>query len=290
MDIVLALAAALLFALGTVLQQRAGLGEPTAGSSAGLLVQMARRPVWLAGIACDALGFLAQFAALTVGRLAVVQPLLVFSVVFALPLGARLTGQRVRTIDVLAAAAVTAGLIAFLAIANPSGGRDTAPTGDWLIAVAALAAAVAPLLLASRSLSSTRRAAVIGAAAGLLFGLSAALTDVTGHRLGAGVLELLTSWPLYALIVVGYVSMTLSQLALQTGALAPAIATQMAFDLLASVVLAVTLLRESLHTSPAGAVATGLALVAALAGMAVLARTQEGAVASKPGSGTAVAG
>jgi drug/metabolite transporter (DMT)-like permease len=286
--IALAIAAALFFALGTVLQQKAGLDDPTEGSSAGLLVQMARRPVWLAGIAFDALGFLAQFAALSIGRLAVVQPLLIFSVVFALPLGARLTGQRVRRIDVAAAAVVTVGLIVFLLIADPSGGRDDAPVRDWLIAAAAMAVVVIPLLLGSRRLAAAPKAAVLGTATGLLFGLSAALTDVTGHRFDDGVLEIFTSWPLYALIVVGYVSMTLSQLSLQTGALAPAVATAMAFDPIVSVVLAVTLLQESLHESALGAVATVVALGAALGGMVVLARTQEGAVAAKPSSGSAV--
>ena len=56
---------------------------------------MARKPVWLAGIAADALGFVGQAVALTIGRLAVVQPLLATSMVFALPLGHRLTAQRV---------------------------------------------------------------------------------------------------------------------------------------------------------------------------------------------------
>ena len=74
MEILLALAAALLFALGTVLQQKAGLDEPVEGEASGLLLRMARRPVWLAGIAADALGFVAQAVALTIGRLAVVQP------------------------------------------------------------------------------------------------------------------------------------------------------------------------------------------------------------------------
>jgi drug/metabolite transporter (DMT)-like permease len=287
-DIVLALVAALFFALGTVLQQRAGLSEPTAGSSAGLLVQMARRPVWLVGISCDAIGFLAQFAALSVGRLAVVQPLIVFSVVFALPLGARLTGQRVRRIDIIAAIVVTIGLLAFLAIANPTGGRDDAPFGQWLIAGGACLIVVAPLVLASRRFGPAPKAALLGTATGVLFGLSAALTEVTGHRFDDGILEIFTGWPLYALIVVGYLSMTLSQLSLQTGALAPAVSTQMAFDPITSVVLAIVLLQERLHETPLGWVATLIALGAALAGMAVLARTQEGTVVAKPGSGTAV--
>ena len=121
MDIVLAIAAAVLFALGTVLLQKGGMAEPAGGSTSGLLLRMARRPIWLAGIAADAAGFALQAVALTIGRLAVVQPLLVSSVVFALPLGAKLTDQRVRRIDVVAALVVTIALVVFLTAADPSG-------------------------------------------------------------------------------------------------------------------------------------------------------------------------
>jgi threonine/homoserine efflux transporter RhtA len=55
----------------------------------------------------------------------------------------------------------------------------------------------------------------------------------------------------------------------------------MAFDPITSVVLGVTLLQESLHETAVGSVATIAALVAALAGMAILARTQSG-TATKP--------
>jgi len=274
-DVVLALVAALLFALGTVLQQRAGLEAPSEGASSGLLLRMAKRPVWLAGIAADGLGFLAQAAALGIGRLAVVQPLLVASVVFALPLGARLTGQRVRRADVGAAVLVVAALVAFLTIADPSGGRDDAPLGEWLIAGGACVLICVPLVLLGRGRGSApRRAAALGIATGILFALSAALTKVVVDDLDEGILEIFVSWHLYALLVVGYASMTLNQLALNTGALAPAVATSMAFDPIASVVLGVTLLEESLNTSPLEAVGTALALAAALVGMAILARSQ----------------
>ena len=83
--------------------------------------------------------------------------------------------------------------------------------------------------------------------------------------------------------------MTFNQMALTTGVLAPALATSMAFDPISSVVLGTTLLEESLHETPLGIVATVFSLAAALAGMAILARTSEGATASKPGSGTALA-
>lgn len=290
MDIVLALAAALFFAVGTVLQQKAGLEKPSEGSSAGLLVQMARRPVWLAGIAADALGFVCQAVALAIGRLAVVQPLLVSTVVFALPLGARFTGQKVKRIDIGAALLVVVALIGFLTIADPSGGRDDAPLGEWLVAGGACIAVCVPLAIMGRFGSAPRRAALLGTATGVLFALSAALTKVVADQFDDGVFEIFVHWHLYALIVVGYASMTFNQLALNTGALAPAVATSLAFDPITSVVLGVTLLQESLHTTPAQLVGTVIALAAALAGMAVLARSQsEAQSVQEPASAPATA-
>jgi drug/metabolite transporter (DMT)-like permease len=288
-DVALALIAALLFALGTVLQQKGGLDKPSEGASASLLIRMARRPAWLAGIASDILGFFAQAAALGLGRLAVVQPLLVSSVVFALPLGAKITGQRITRADVGAAVLVTAALAVFLIIADPSGGRDNAPFGEWLVAGAACGLVSTALVLLARTGSAPRRAALLGVATGVLFGLSAALTKAVVDELSSGVFEVFVNWHLYALAVVGYASMTLNQLALNAGALAPAVATSMAFDPITSVVLGVTLLDESLHATAAGNIATVAALAAALAGMAILARNQSQSTAGKPLSAPATA-
>jgi drug/metabolite transporter (DMT)-like permease len=281
-DIVLALVAAVLFAVGTVLLQKAGMDEPAGGSDSGLLLRMARRPVWLAGIAADGLGFVAQAAALSIGRLAVVQPLLISSVVFALPLGARFTGQRIRVADVAAAALVVGALVAFLVVADPSGGRDDAPFEEWLVAGAVVGGITAPLVLVGRRLAPAPKAALFGIATGLMFALSAALTKAAADRLGEGVLELLLDWRLYALLVIGYISMTLNQIALATGALAPAIATSMAFDPIGSVVLGTTLLQESLHETAAGVAAIAISLAAALAGMFILARGQAATRTSVP--------
>jgi drug/metabolite transporter (DMT)-like permease len=273
-EIVLALVSALLFALGSALQQKAGVAAPSEGASTRLLLRMARRPAWLAGIGSDGLGFVAQAAALGVGRLAVVQPLLVTSVVFALPLGARLTGLRVHRSDIAAAALVVLALVAFLVIARPSGGRSEAPPGDWLIALSACAAVCAPLALAARRGPAPRRATLLGAAAGILFALSAALTKAVVDQLHSGPLHLLAGWQLYALIAVGYVSMTLNQLALNTGALAATLATSTALDPITAVVLGLTLFHESPRSGAGQVLGTVLALAAALVGMVVLARAE----------------
>ena len=207
-----------------------GWTSPPAARDSGLLLRMVRRPVWLAGIAIDGLGFVAQAIALTIGRLAVVQPLLVSAVVFALPLGAKITGQRVRRIDIGAAVLVTGALIAFLLITNPSGGRDDAPIHAWLIAGGVFAAVCTPLVLFARHAPPARRAALLGSAAGILFGLTAALTKAVCDQFADGAIHIFAHWHLYALIVIGYIALTFSQLALSTGALAPAAATSMGFD------------------------------------------------------------
>ncbi len=290
MAIGLALGAALLFALGSVLQQKAGLDQPeeSEGSSSGLLLRMARHPVWLAGIAADALGFVGQAVALTIGRLAVVQPLLATSMIFALPLGNRLTNQRIRRSDVAAAILVTASLVAFLTIANPSGGRDDAPLGEWLVLGAITVGVCVPLFLLSLRARPAIKATLLGILTGILFGISAALTKSVGDEVSDNLFGVFADWHLYALIIIGYISMTTNQMALTAGVLAPALAASMAMDPITSVVIATTLLQESLHETTAGIIATLGALAATLIGMAILARTSEGQVASKPGSGTAL--
>ncbi|MGA2925062.1 MAG: DMT family transporter [Solirubrobacteraceae bacterium] len=243
-------------------------------TSSGLLLRMARHPVWLAGIASDIVGFIAQAAALRLGQLAVVQPLLVLSVVFALPLAARLSDHRVGRREAAAAALVVVALVGFLAIANPSGGRSEGSLSKWVLAGIACAAVCAPLSLLGRRGPAARRGALSGAAAGVLFAFSAALTKSVVDELHLGVVHVIASWEPYALAGVGYVSMTLNQLALNTRALAAAIASSTALDPIVSVTLGLTLFDEHLHASGLQAAGAFVALAAALLGVAVLARAE----------------
>jgi drug/metabolite transporter (DMT)-like permease len=242
---------------------------------AGFLLRLARRPRWLAGIAADALGFAAQAAALAVGRLVVVQPLLATTVVFSLPLGAKLGGRRVARRDMVAALAVTAGLAVFLVVADPTGGRDDAATAAWIVSFAAAAVLCAALAFAARGRPPARRAGLLGAAAGILFGLTAALTKATVERLDDGLLEVLADWHLYALLVVGYAATSLSQSSLQTGALAPSVATQLSLDPIASLLLGILAFDETVHEDTAGMIAALAAFAVMIAGIVRLAVAQQ---------------
>jgi len=276
MEVALALTAALLFALGTVLQaQVASQSSEEEAGSANFLVALARKPRWLAGIAAAALGFVAQAWAPGIGKLVVVQPLLATAVVFALPLGAKLGGRRISVREIVAALAVTAGLGAFLVVADPTGGVDNANAAEWIGSFAVCGGVSLALVVASRGRSPVHRAALMGTAAGILFALAAALTKATVDELDEGVLAVFENWHVYALVVVGWVSMTISQRSLQTGALAPAVATQMAFDPIVSVALGVLAFEESIHETSSTAVLALIAFAVMIAGLVVLALFQQ---------------
>jgi drug/metabolite transporter (DMT)-like permease len=281
LEVTLALAAAALFALGTVLQQKEA--ERATGEEAlkaGFLLQLARRPVYLAGIAADIAGFAGQAAALGIGRIVVVQPLLATTVVFALPLGARILGQPVGRREVLGAVAVTGGLAVFLVVADPAGGREDATTAAWLACFAIAAGLCVPLVAAGRSARTpARRATLLGIATGILFGLSAGLTKAVVEGLDAGVLSVFTDWHLYALAVVGWASMSLAAASLQAGALAPAVATQSSVDPITSVLIGTLAFEETIHGAALGLAGSLVGFAVMVAGIVVLAGRQ-------PSSGT----
>jgi hypothetical protein len=117
---------------------------------------------------------------------------------------------------------------------------------------------------------------MLGTAAGILFALSAALTKATVEQLDDGVLTIFENWQVYALVVVGYASMTISQASLQTGALAAAVATQMSLDPVASLFLGTLAFEETIHDSAAAAVAALAAFAVMIAGIAFLALRRPG--------------
>jgi drug/metabolite transporter (DMT)-like permease len=117
----LSLLSAFAFALGSVLQQRGTLQTKAAEGDPRFLVEIIRKPVWLLGGALQACGWVLQAAALDRGSLVIVQSLCALSLVFALPLGARLTGQRVGFRSEVGACFTLLGIITFVAVGQPQG-------------------------------------------------------------------------------------------------------------------------------------------------------------------------
>ncbi len=273
--IVLALIGALLFALGNVLQQRIAMGAgDELAHSPWFMVRLARSRVWLLGIAATLVGFVFHAAALDAGTLVVVQPTLALTLVFALPLGALLSRQAITRRDVGASIAITVGLVFFLILSQPAEGRDDAPTAAWVVAGVGALALSGALTAGGLHRSPAMKAALLGTAAGILFGLHAALINTMVSQFDDGLLGPLAHWQVYAVIVLAFVSMSIAQISLQAGVLPPAIATASIATPLVGVILGVTLFQETLHDSAAGLVVSILALAVVFAGIAALSMRQ----------------
>ena len=272
MAVVLALLAAVAFAGGTVLQQKGAMEAP--GGDVGFLVQIVRQRVWLAGALLQASGWILQAAALDRGTMLVVQAICTLSLVIALPLGVRLTGQHVGQREIAGAIAVVVGIVLFLSAGAPSGGVATPGAAAWW--AAAIATAVLVILVGSvaRRQRGAPRAAMFGIAAGVCFALQAAVTKVFVGELGQGVAHLLATWSTYALIATALVGFVLQQSALRTGVLAPAMASSNASTLVFSVVFGIWIFDESLDHGGAVAAAAWVGLAAAVVGVALLANQE----------------
>jgi drug/metabolite transporter (DMT)-like permease len=248
---ILAVLAAISFALAATLWQRASMAAGIEAGKPQGFARLVTNWVWLLGLGAQALGVLLQAAALDRGRVAIIQPLLVTAVIWALPLGYFLTNQSISRRHILGAAIVVAGLAIFASVGDPAGGIDNAPTRDWLTAFLVIGSVCAGLLLFAGRGGLSARAAVFGTVAGILYGISATLMKPVVENLhengGVAVLE---SWELWVMAVTGIVGFYLQQVSLATGRLVTSVATVSVANPVVSVLLGVLVLQERLDRPP----------------------------------------
>jgi drug/metabolite transporter (DMT)-like permease len=271
MAAVFAVVAALAFAFGTVMQQRGTLETHAAEGDPRFLTEVVREPIWLLGGLVQAVGWVLQAVALDKGSLIVVQSLCALSLVFALPIGVRLTDQHVGRRSVVGAILTLAGIIGFIAVGQPKGGTSQPNAAAWWTAgVASVLAMVALAWIAQRR-RGPRSAALFAAAAGIGFAFQAAVTKVWVGALGYGLVSVLTTWTTYALVISALAGFALQQSALKTGFLAPAMAASNATTLVISVVLGAAVFDETLSSGNGRLVPALVGLSLAVVGVAMLA-------------------
>jgi drug/metabolite transporter (DMT)-like permease len=282
--VLLALLAAICFALGPVLQQK-GTFETSAAPAGDehFFRRLIQRPIWLAGGGCQAAGWVLQAFALNIGSLIVVQAITTLSLVIALPLGHRITGQRITTRVWIGAGCVVFGIVAFIAAGSPSKGIEQPSASAWWTAAIVILAVVGVGYAAARSTTGALAAALFGATAGVCFGMQSAVTKEFTTVVSSGLAVILSSWTTWALIATALVGFVLQQSALKSGVLAPALASSNALTLLTSVVLGFTVFEETVEAGARRGLAfAGLAL--ALAGVVSLASAPAAAPDVRPGS------
>lgn len=181
--------------------------------------------------------------ALHLGSLSVVQPIVVSGLVFGLVFRAALERRLLRPSEAAMVLLVAAGLALFLTVAGSSGGRRHPSEKATLVVLAVGAAAACTGWALSRRARPHRAGFLLGAAAGVVFGLIAGTLKVLTDVL-AGHANVLATWPMYVLIVLGVAGFLLNQQAYHVAPLAASLPALNVVNPLVALVFGVTVFGE----------------------------------------------
>ena len=287
-----ALSAALLFGVSSVADQRSTKRVKTRRAlSPRILLDLAGQPLWLIAISANVAGFALQVIALSLGSLALVQPLLVFDLVFAV-LIARAVGWEASTLPpgtrrwdpvmFVGVGAATAGVAGFLAIGQPSAGHPNVGFGVLTPLATGLVVMVGGCLaLAARN--PDLRPLALALACGVCYGTAAFAVKLVTSEIGGGAAPVFTNWPIYVFAVIGPAGFILNQDAFQQGRfLAPVQAIITTADPVISVGLGVLWLGVDLRNSPADIFGEVASLLLMATGIVITARHSPQVVGRAP--------
>ncbi|MDN3260182.1 DMT family transporter [Streptomyces sp. CSDS2] len=245
---VFAVAGAASNAMGTAFQRKAASASTRGGLR--LLAELVHQPIWMIGMAGVVCAALFQSLALVNGPLALVQPLFILELPFALLIAAPLMHRRLPRSGWWGVGGCVAGLAVLLLAAAPHGATDQAPLARWLPALLLCAGVMTALVgLAGRGRPPARRAALLAAASATGNALTAALLkSASGTFADHGLTAFLRSWQTYGFALAGVAAVLLLENALQAGPLAAAQPALTIGDAVVSLTLGITLFGERVRT------------------------------------------
>ncbi|ORW97133.1 hypothetical protein AWB92_04550 [Mycobacterium sp. IEC1808] len=272
---VLALSSALCIAIGDVLQQRAAhcIEDRSIGHIA-LLGTLLRNRRWWWGALLLVASIALQAAALGKGSVLLVQALLMLSLLFALPINARLWHRRVTVGEWIWGGLLTAAVVVVVVVGNPGAGRSSAPLGTWLAVAVVLAPLLVACVVAGRIRGGAMAAALFAFVSGSLWGVFGVLTKEVVARLGDGGWAVARTPELYACVLAAAGGVVWSQAAFRAGPLTASMPTLQMSQPVVAAVLGVVVLGETLNAGRAGIAALVVAALVMTAAIFKLARVE----------------
>ncbi|WP_101949526.1 DMT family transporter [Mycobacterium sp. 3519A] len=279
----LALGAAFFIAIGDVVHQRSAhevTDEPV--SHLDLFLRLLRDRQWWLGSIVAAVGFALQAAALGFGSVLLVQALLVTSLLFALPINARLSQRRVTRWEWMWAVLLALAVAVIVTVGNPTEGHSRASLETWTVVVAVLGPALVLCVVGARIWSGPTSAVLLALVSGALWGVFAVLTKGVVDRLDHGVWVLLRTPELYVWALVGIAGTAWQQSSFRAGALTASLPTMTVAEPLVGSVLGIVVLGEALRPGDAGWLTLIAAVVVMVVATAALARGEAAGATKQP--------
>ena len=279
----LALGAAFFIAIGDVIHQRTAhevTDEPV--SHLELFMRLLRDGQWWLGSVVAAVGFALQAAALGLGSVLLVQALLVTSLLFALPISARLSHRRVSRWEWTWAALLAAAVAVIVTVGNPTAGHSRASFETWTAVIAVLGPALVVCVVGARIWSGPVSAVLLAVVSGALWGLFAVLTKGVVDRIDDGVWALLRTPELYVWVLVAIAGTSWQQSSFRAGALTASLPTMTVAEPVVGSVLGIAVLGETLRPGDAGWLTLIVAVAVMVVATAALARGEAAGATKQP--------
>lgn len=269
--VVFAFASALTIAIGTVWRHQIVLRYNAEQRSKGQNSQRSagaigavKRPTWWLSLSLAWLAYGFQAVALAFGTLLVVQPVLVLSLLLTLVLSARVERRNMELDETFWATVLTAAVGVLVILGRPEPGTREAHSSEWLIALGVGVVVMGVTAVVAARTGAVMRAFLLGAICGAIFGYLAVFSKTTVDAfVRGGIGEMVTTWPLYALLGAAVVGTIVQQYAFSAGNLSQSLPAMKIFEPLLAYSLGMTLLGEKFTvTTVWGWVLMALAVVA----------------------------
>lgn len=271
LTIIFGVLAGLAFSAGGVLQQKEASATPTEkGLSPGLILDLLKKKLWLAGIALAALSYGFKSLALAFGPLSVVQPLITTELIFAIPVSVRRHGERLGKREWTGAALVAGGIAVAILSSNPSNGNSLPPLIDWAYVLGGAALLAGGAMAIGQQVEGPIRASLYATAAAVLLATQGALLSATVALFKNGIVDALTGWQTYAMALAAIAGMTLVQNAYNAGPLPASMPVMDAVNPLVAVAIGITIFNETINTSTLALTGTVGGIAALLTGIFLL--------------------
>jgi drug/metabolite transporter (DMT)-like permease len=247
----IALCAALASAIGDVIRQRSAqeVTDKEVGHLELFWLSVRDLRWWLGGM--GAVGnYSLQAAALALGSVLLVTALQVTSLLFALPIYARLAHHRVTRWEWTWAVLLAGSLAVLVAVGDPADGAARGSVGSWLAVAAVLGPVLVLCVLGARIWAATTVAPVLLAVvAGSSLALFAVLTKGAVGAASSGFMAFLRAPESYCLLPAALVGMIFQQSAFRAGALTASLPTVTVAKPMVASLLGVLILSETLNAS-----------------------------------------
>jgi hypothetical protein len=244
----LALGAALVSAVGSVIRQRSAheiVDKPVGAWELFLL--SVRDTRWWWGAAAAVANYALQAAALSLGSVMLVTALQVTVLLFALPINARITHQRATAWEWFWAASLAGAVAVIVMVGNPASDQQRAPLETWVVVAIVMGPALVFCVLGARIWSGAVAAVLLAVVAGSSLALFAVLTKGVVEAAEGGLGAILRAPELYAWLAVALAGMVFQQASFRAGALTASLPTMTLAKPVVGWILAITVLSEELR-------------------------------------------